>query len=161
MTLTAKKLRELLDYDPVTGVFVWVVRSNQNTFAGTLAGTTTKHSYVVISIGARVYAAHRLAWLYVHGVWPTYHIDHKDGNASNNQITNLRDVPRTVNMQNRRKAQINNRSGLQGAMKNGSGWMARIAANGVIHYLGNFRTPEEAHQAYLEAKRKLHEGCTI
>ena len=160
MTLTAEKLRELLDYDPATGVFIWAVRSNQNTLAGTLAGTT-KHSYFAISISSRVYAAHRLAWLYVHGVWPTYHIDHKDGDIRNNQITNLRDVPRNVNMQNRRKAQINNRSGLQGAMKNGSGWMSRIAANGVIHYLGNFQTPEEAHQAYLKAKRRLHEGCTI
>ena len=160
MKLTAERLRELLHYDPETGVFVWVVRSNQNTPTGATAGTTGQ-PYIVISIAGRLYGAHRLAWLYVHGVWPARHIDHRDGNGNNNRIANLRDVPRTVNMQNRRKAQANNQSGLQGAMKNGNSWMSRIAVNGVPKYLGTFPTPELAHQAYLEAKRKLHEGCTI
>lgn len=149
--LTVKRLRELLHYDPLTGVF---------TRDGKQAGTTDR-AYVAISIDNKLYGAHRLAWLYVHGVWPSEHVDHIDGNARNNRLLNLRDVSRSVNMQNRRKAQANNRSKLMGAMRNRDGWMARIQTNGVKRYLGQFPTAELAHQAYLNAKRELHEGCTI
>ena len=115
----------------------------------------------MISIDNRIYPAHRLAWLYTFGVWPSHHIDHIDGNKWNNRLANLRDVTRAVNMQNQKNAQSNNQSGLAGAMKNGNGWMARIRTNGNTKYLGTFPTVFQAHEAYLAAKRELHEGCTL
>ena len=160
MSLDAKQLRALMHYDPETGLFTRLVRSNRNTQIGETAGTT-KSQYVVISIKGRLYPAHRLAWLYVHSAWPSCDIDHIDGDKRNNRLKNLRDVTKSVNMQNRKRAQANNQSKLAGAMKNNGSWMARIRVAGTNKYLGNFPTPELAHNAYLKAKRVFHEGCTI
>lgn len=106
---------------------------------------------------------HRYIWLYVHGKWPDGVIDHIDGNAMNNRLDNLRDVSQHVNTQNNRKARSNNRSGFLGVHfdKNRNLYKAEITMAGKNRHLGRFNTPEEAHEAYLKAKRELHEGCTI
>jgi hypothetical protein len=147
--LSAARLRELLHYDPTTGVFTR--RSN-----GRGAGYRAKTS-VEIRVDHQLHRAHRLAWLYMTGAWPQNHIDHIDGDQFNNRFANLRDVTRTVNMQNRRRAQSNNRLGLQGVSAWGSRFKARLDGS----KLGAFDTPEEAHAAYLDAKRRKHEGCTL
>lgn len=159
-TLSAEKVRELFSYDPSTGVLTRNVKTNSNAKAGSVAGTTSS-AYITVSIDGKLYPAHRLAWLHTFGVWPAHHIDHIDGDKKNNKLANLRDVTRSTNMQNRKSAQSNNQSGLAGAMKNGSGWMARIRVAGANKYLGTFATAPQAHDAYLKAKRELHEGCTI
>jgi hypothetical protein len=35
-------------------------------------------------------------------------------------------------------------------------WIAEITKHGSGKYLGQYNTPEEAHEAYLCAKRELH-----
>jgi hypothetical protein len=158
--LSVGRVRELFSYGPSTGVFTRNVKTQANAKVGSAAGTISAE-YVMISIDNQLYSAHRLAWLHTFGVWPTYHIDHIDGDKRNNRLANLRDVARTVNMQNRKSAQSSNQSGLAGAMKNGNSWMARIRTNGDTKYLGTFPTAFQAHKAYLAAKRELHEGNTI
>jgi hypothetical protein len=65
-------------------------------------------------------------------------------------------------MQNKHKARRDNKCGLLGVVAHAGGtWRARIRANGVTHHVGLYPTPEAAHEAYLEAKRRLHPGCTI
>ncbi|WP_230878255.1 HNH endonuclease signature motif containing protein [Burkholderia sp. 9779_493] len=113
--------------------------------------------------GIRMYA-HRLAWFYVYGEWPSGDIDHIDGVRTNNAINNLRDVPRGVNMQNQRRARSNNRtSGLLGVTWHARRyrWCAQIQVDGKRKGIGYFDDAETAHQAYLDAKRKLHAGCSI
>jgi hypothetical protein len=157
--LTAERLREVLTYDPVSGAFQ---RRNSRRIRP-LAGTINTPGYSVIKIDKKLYAAHRLAWLYVHGVWPSGLIDHINGIRTDNRIANLRDGSDGLNQQNMRKAQVNSKSGLLGAHadKRTGRWQANIMANRRAHRLGTFATAEEAHAAYLEAKRRLHKGCTI
>ena len=157
--LTAELLRELLAYDPETGSFWWRV-SRGNRAAGSGAASENFRC-LSIKINGRNHKAHRLAWLYVHGEWPAGVIDHIDGNWRNNRLANLRDVTQLVNCQNRRTATRNNWAGLLGVRARKYGFDARIVVSGKSIYLGGFKTAEEAHTAYLQAKRQLHEGNTL
>ena len=155
--LTAARLREVLNYDPNTGVFQWKANLRGGVKFGDQAGCVNTQGYVVIRIGGRLYRSNRLAWLYVNGSWPVNHIDHIDGNTANDRIENLRDVTHSLNMQNVTKARRNNESsGLLGVSRHGTGWRAYINCNGKRTNLGTFATPELAHAAYLHCKRRLH-----
>ena len=88
--LTAERLRERLHYDAGTGVFTRRVGSG-HARAGEMAGTVHSTGYVRISINGGTYTAHHLAWLYVHGVWPSDQIEHISRKRSDNRIANLRE----------------------------------------------------------------------
>lgn len=158
--LTAERLRELLHYNPETGVFTRI-KNRRSDLVGTVAGSINRwnNGRVIICVDMVEYKAHRLAWLYMTGKWPVNVIDHIDCNPSNNALENLRDVTIQINCQNQRKA-ANNRSGFLGVSRNwyAGRWMAKIKVDRVEHYLGIFDTPEEAHAAYVAAKRRLHPG---
>lgn len=159
--LTAERLRELLDFDATTGLFSW-----RNWKAGVRRGRPAgclckRRNCVIIGIDRKIYLAHRLAWLWVHGQWPCEHIDHINGNSADNRLANLRDVPRAINMQNRRKPARHNKSGLLGVYEHDGRWRAEVRLNGKSINIGSFGSKEEAHAAYLTAKRQLHPGCTI
>ncbi len=159
--LTAALLREILHYDPETGEFRWRVKSAKRIKVGDRTGRKNVNGYLEIGAFGRLYKAHRLAWLYVHGKWPDGVIDHMNGDNSDNRICNLRDVTLSVNMQNLRHARAGTKSGLLGVAAHKDKWKALIKANGKQLVLGRFDTPEAAHAAYVEAKRRLHPGCTI
>jgi hypothetical protein len=156
------QLKTMLSYDPDTGVFVWLVRASDKTKIGSVAGyIETTGRYWAIGLNGHHYFAHRLAWLYVHGKWPDNDIDHINGIRTDNKLCNLRDVTRRVNLQNLKAAKPNNLTGLLGVSKARGKFWARIWIGKKRISLGYFYTPEEAHIAYLDAKRRLHEGCTI
>ena len=126
------------------------------------AGSVNDKGYIVIRCFGRLYHAHRLAWLLTHGAWPAGDIDHINGIRTDNRIANLRDVSRSVNQQNLKTARRDNQTGLLGVKKTRCGtFEARINLNGRYVHLGTFPAAAEAHQAYITAKRKHHEGCTI
>jgi hypothetical protein len=116
---------------------------------------------VRIGVGGRVYHAHRLAWLYVHGVWPAGDIDHINGDPLDNRLCNLRLVDRSVNMQNQRRARADSHLGVLGVSARGGRFRASIAVRGERFSLGTFDDVHAAQDAYVTAKRRLHEGCTI
>jgi len=99
--------------------------------------------------------------MHYYGELPPKYIDHINGVRDDNRITNLRAVTAAGNAENRRRAQKNTASGFLGVARNGNNWQAYIRVNKKPTYLGTFKTPEEAHQAYLAAKRKLHATCTL
>lgn len=164
--LTAQRVRELLNYDPETGIFTWKVNVGRwgRIKAGTETGSPDLHGHLRIQVDGTLYYAHRLAWLMQTGAWPLGDVDHMDGAPGNNCWRNLRDVPHQTNTENRRKAHRNKRSGLPMGVsidKRDGGIRADITVNGRARSLGRFDDPEQAHAAYLKAKRELHGGCTI
>lgn len=160
--LTSERLRELLHYDPETGVFTWLrIEGKSSCKVGDAAGSRRSDRYIRIGIGRKRYLAHRLAWLYITGLWPKGIVDHWDTNPSNNRWLNLRDTTPNVNQQNQRKAHSNNKLGILGVRIVDDAFQAQIRAGGRTHTLGTFVTPEQAYEAYLDAKRRLHEGCTL
>ena len=161
--LTHDRLLQMLRYDQASGDFVWInVRAGKGSGRKSrLAGSKHSAGYVSIRVDGDPYLAHRLAWFYVTTVWPERQIDHVDGVRNHNAWSNLREVDNQVNQENQRKAQTSNKSGLLGVSVNRSRWSASIKADGQRNYLGTFDTPELAHAAYLDAKRKLHRGCCI
>jgi len=159
--LTAERIRELLAYDAGTGSFCWRVTTSNRATAGSIAGSPDGHGYVKIKVDGRLYMAHRLAWLHVYAVWPVGSVDHINGVGTDNRIANLRDVDHSTNMQNQRRANYDSKSGLLGVAPHGNNFRARIQLAGKQRHLGTFSTAEEAHAAYIAAKREIHAGCTL
>jgi hypothetical protein len=163
--LTKERLRAVLSYDPDTGALTWQKRTSNRVKAGSEAGASAEtypgKRYVTVKVDGKRYYAHRLAWLYMTGSWPAHTVDHINGNSSDNRWANLRDVPHRINGQNRRAAQSNSKSGLIGAYPNGGRWISQIQNEGRAVWLGSFATAHDAHCAYVAAKRKMHEGCTL
>lgn len=160
MSLTAERLRELLHYDPLTGLFIRIVRRGKEKI-GSTAGRIDSFGHRQIGIDGRRYLAHRLAWLYMTGVWPIDQIDHINGVPDGNQWSNLRQATGSQNQQNLRKAKGNSKSGLLGVCASRGKWMASITCGGKQKHLGYFETPQMAHEAYIAAKFKMHPFQTI
>lgn len=151
--LRLERLRELLHYDPNTGIFRWRLRRKGQAVAGSIAGCLDSDGYRQIGLDGRRFRAARLAWFYVHGVWPPEDIDHKDLIKDHDWIENLRPASRSLNTANK-KIYRNNISGFKGVFRRQGRWQASIF-NKKPYYLGMFDTPEEAHQAYCAKAREL------
>jgi hypothetical protein len=145
----------LLDYDPLTGVFVWR-ESKGRAKKGSVAGSLRPDGYLKVVIDGQQYLLHRLAWFYVYGVWPSETVDHKDTNRQNNAIENLREA--TYQQNNCNKLNEMGASGFKGVSWHSCSrkWMARIKSFRKTVYLGIFDTPEQAHEAYCAAAREVH-----
>lgn len=159
--LTAERLRELLHYDPATGFFTNSARRKKVRVGERAGYFDPSTGYIVLCIDRAHYYGHRLALLYMTGSWPVDMVDHRDGDRTNNVFTNLRDATRLLNQQNMRRASVCSSSGLLGAYRKRERWESKIRVDGSVIHLGVFGTAEEAHVAYVAAKRKHHPGCTI
>jgi hypothetical protein len=153
--LTQARLRELLHYDPGTGVFTSQTKRGRFR-AGTVMGTLNRSGRIHLHIDNKKYFAHRLAWLYTTGNWPLHEIDHINGVPTDNRISNLREATAKQNGENRGK-QRNNTSGYKGVTwsKKSQKWQAQICHNGTRKQLGVFVDPKAAHKAYLVAVNQL------
>lgn len=161
-SLNSTRLKELLQYSHDTGIFTWINNMGKRIKAGAEAGCLTRHGYVQIRIDAKSYAAHRLVWLYMYGSFPSMSIDHIDGDKTNNARANLRLATQAENCQNLKKSR--GKSGFLGVTidsQRNNRWKASIKLNGKQQHIGWYRTPEEAHQAYLQVKRLKHPFGTL
>lgn len=158
--MTPERLHELLKYNAETGLFTWV-KVRRGCRIGGVAGCRMKSGYIIIRLDDELFYAHRLVWLYVHGKWPIDQLDHIDGNRANNKLSNLREVSNLENAQNIRGPKSKNRSGFLGVRKENSKWLAEIKVNYKPIRIGLFATPEEAHEAYILTKRRLHAKNTL
>lgn len=155
--ITRERLMEVLDYNQETGVFTWVKPTGYRAKAGDVAGAVGTIGYRHIKIEGKHYYAHRLAWFYVNGAWPSKQIDHIDGSRLNNAIANLREATNAQNNWNKRK-QVNNKSGFKGVSWSSTAgkWWAQINREGRHYNLGYYDCPAEAAKAYQSAAERIH-----
>lgn len=152
--LTAEIARELLDYDPETGIVTRKV-SGHYWRVGKAIGTPTKKGYLHAWIYDTTYQLHRIAWLIVHGRWPAEQLDHINGVRNDNRLVNLRECTNAENRQNIRLSGYG-QSGHLGVSPHGDGWAVNITLNGKRQYLGYFEDKEVARDVYLKAKLLTH-----
>ena len=156
-TFTIKRLRDLIDYDPKTGIMRWKVCKASRINIGDIITGKMKLGHLRVGIDGQRYLAHRIAWFHYYGKWPTKHIDHIDNNPENNAINNLRECTPAQNLWNR-PAQCNSLLSLKGVSfdtRRGT-WFARIMVEGKLHWLSSYNSPELAHAGYIKAAKKLH-----
>lgn len=151
--ITQERLIHLLDYNPETGVFKWKNPNNGPAKKGAIAGCIHNNGYVKISLHSKQYLAHRLAWLYVYGEWPSKFIDHINGKKYDNRIDNLREASRKDNVGNMFK--VTSSTGFKGVTKNKSNFKAELfRSDGTSKHIGTFYTPEDAALAYDDVAKK-------
>jgi hypothetical protein len=164
---SAEYLRRRLEYNPDTGGLKWLRRpesdfhGNEATrmhlwrlwnarFAGKEAGRTYRGRRGVRIDGVD-YGANRIIWKIYTGKDPEHVIDHINGDALDDRIVNLRDVPVSLNNRNKRKGRSH--SGEVGVTqrKDSGRWHASVWLNNKRHTIGTFDTKEEA----VAARRAL------
>lgn len=139
-------LRSLMVFEESTGFLRWRGYANRMARPGSIAGSVSNLGYVKIKINRRLYAAHRLVWFYVKGVWPNGELDHINGNRSDNRIENLREATRSENCGNSKHK--GNATGFKGVTKVWGGFIAVIMKEGKKSWLGRFDSPEIAAIVY-------------
>lgn len=161
--LTQERLKQLLHYDPLTGIFTRLVRTCNKVRVGAIAGVDSQHGYCRIYVDAIPYMAHRLAWLYMTGSFPVDQVDHINHDGHDNKWENLREATNKTNSHNRNPLKWFNATGFFGVTRYGKSgkFKAAIMIDGKCKHLGVYSDPAEAHLAYLKAKRCLHEGNTL
>ena len=155
--ITLDELHEILSYEPSTGLFRWTKWINGRPPIGTVAGFSTKNGYWAITLFQRRYYAHRLAWFYIHGTWPSNLLDHIDGNKLNNRLCNLREADVSQNSANSKK-RCTNTTGYKGVFldKRDNVYYARTKHRGEYINFGWFKDPYEAHLAYIAGVKAIH-----
>lgn len=166
--ITPELLRQLLRYEPDTGLLFWHTRSRVHfksdrdwRFWNTrFAGKQTfqnmhRNGYYYGCIFRKDYTAHRVAYAHYHGTWPEGSIDHIDHDRKNNRISNLRSVSIQENSKNR-KQNVRNTSGHNGVTwkKYRKKWEVQIGVNGKATYVGMFTGLEDAISAREEANKR-------
>ena len=150
-TLSANRLRELLNYAPATGIFRW--RGGKGVVKGKVAGSVRSRGPIIIRIDGKIYRANRLAWLYMTGKWPKLEIGYINHNTSDARWANLRAMtPSQRGATCRRR----NKLGVRGVWITKSGkYVAHIKVAGKKKYLGLFYTIEKASVAYARVAKDV------
>lgn len=168
-------LRQLITYDPATGVLSWLARTPEM-FAGRTEAARCKtcacwngryagkpaligidgYGYFQGPVMGRYLKAHRVSWALHHGAWPEQSINHRNGDHRDNRIANLRDVSHRVCHQNA-KLSKRNTSGTAGVCWNRrmQRWQAFIKRDGKTRNLGTFMSREEAAAVRKSAEIEL------
>lgn len=153
---TQARLHELIAYDPETGSCVWLVARSRGVKAGDPVGHTGKRGFTNVSVdGHGGILLHRLIWCYMTGEWPSRIVDHEDRDRANNRWSNFRLATPVESARNRVRKK-GSKTGFRGVYADGKGFQAQIKIDGASKHLGYFKTPEDAHAAYVAKAMELH-----
>jgi hypothetical protein len=158
ITIISQELvKALFEYNPDTGIFIRKLTTGSKAKAGSVAGILNDVGYLELSINSYRYRAHRIAWLYCFGEFPSGQLDHIDGNKSNNALDNLREATNKENAYNK-SISVLNTTGYKGVSldKRSGRYRAYITVNGKQKGLGYYSTAEQASEAYIIEAKKLH-----
>lgn len=157
-SIDASKLKTLFEYS--NGFLYWKISKHGVKRGVPIKGGSRKYKQVMVD--GKGYLQHRIIFALHHGYFPVI-VDHINGDTYDNRIENLRDVDRAGNMQNVRNCYSSSSSKLLGAFtkKKTGRFYSVISVNNKRIWLGSFYRAEDAHQAYLKAKRKYHDTCSI
>lgn len=150
--LTQKRLREVLRYDPDTGIFTFAKGRRKGKVAG------TRHDgrgFLKVSIDNERHLLHRLAWLWMTGTMPRWRIDHINGDHDDNRWSNLREGDRM--QKGRHRAPHREPTGVPGVWRVGDWFEAMVEVEGVTINLGSFLTAKEAISAIAHVRRRARE----
>lgn len=154
INFTQSDFKHVVTYNPETGQFF-------NNKCGKILGTFDAGYYKFQKLGVRL-MNHQWAWFYIYGIIPDRDIDHINGDRSDNRISNLRVCDHKTNLQDIRERSRYKKSGLKlGVSFNPNAkrqYRAHLYINGKATALGSFMTEQEAHDAYVNEKRKHHPG---
>jgi hypothetical protein len=155
--ITQEELKAILNYNPETGVFVWRVNRRYNLLTGKIAGCLSAYGYIGIRIYSIRHYAHRLAWLYVNGTWPTKGLDHINRIKTDNRIANLREATDAENAQNT-GVFARNKTGCKGVHfdKSRKKYMAFISKDKRFINLGRFDDYDSAVKVRKIAEKQYH-----
>jgi hypothetical protein len=154
--ISQEELKEVLEYNPDTGLFTWIKSNGNHLKVGDVAGSRRNDGYIVIIIKGKSYKAHRLAYLYMIGNFPENSIDHINHIKDDNRWVNLRAATSAQNGANTKK-RINNKSGYKGVYwnKRSKKWYVKITHMYKVIHLGVYTTPQEAAEAYKKKAIEL------
>jgi len=154
--LTQERLKEVVTYNPITGVLTRI-SSYYKSKIGKEIGTRDTRGYTVMTIDGKTQLAHRMAWLYIYGYLPPFHIDHINGDTEDNRISNLREATAKQNIENQ-KLHKNNKTGHRGVIrreKDGK-FLGYVKHHRKQYYVGTFITVEEAAAAVKAKQDELY-----
>jgi len=154
--ITQDRLKEVLNYDPVTGIFTWRVTKGKRVPKGSVAGCLNDRGYRIITIDGKLYKAHRLVFLYVDGYWPENQVDHINRARTDNHRANLREASQQCQSRNY-GALKSNISKIKGVHSHSLAkkWHALIMVNGKNKHLGYYDTILDAAYARFAAEQCL------
>jgi hypothetical protein len=151
--ITHARLKEVLHYDPETGIFTWLQATSDKIKPGDDAGGIGGPGYLYIGLDNISRPVHRWAWFYMTGAWPQNQVDHINCDKLDNRWSNLREATQAGNNRNRnlRRANTSGRRGVywHAAAKK---WAASIHNNGRTIHLGLFTEIDEAAKARQDAE---------
>lgn len=143
--ITKERVRTLLDYDEITGVFKHKTTTTHKKI-GDVAGFLHKgKGYRHICVDGTEYKEHRLIFMYMEGYFPK-EVDHKNRIKTDNRWSNLRAATRSINCTNQ-GLRHDNTTGVRGLSFNDATkykkWTVRMQRNKQkIHK--SFASKEEA-----------------
>lgn len=143
-------MKQLPSQETLRGLFSYQDGKLIRTKTGKVCGTKDRYGYLVYNVSrGNQFKVHRLIWKLVHGTDPRT-VDHINGDKLDNRIENLRDG--TLADNNRGFRTGRERDLPMGVVQLASGrYMARQRYANTMRSLGTYDTPEQAHNAYLEA----------
>jgi hypothetical protein len=156
--ITQERLKEVLHYDPVAGVWTWLKPpSRGKAKPGAEAGYRWKGLYRVIKVDGQKFYGHQLAVLYVTGVFPIEKVDHHNGVPGDDWWDNLRPATSRQNAYNR-KLDKRSSTGVSGVRvdKPSGRYRASLKTPTGVKHLGMFATLDAARIVREAAARELH-----
>jgi hypothetical protein len=156
--INQRSVKKTFHYDPASGLLTRLIATSNSVKIGEEAGWLATIGYRYVSIESKKYLTHRVIWLYMTGSWPKHHVDHRNGNGTDNRWSNLRAATPSQNLMNQ-KMNAKNTSGVKGVYfdkaRPNQSWCAEIKVAGKKQFLGRFTTKAAAALARRAAAARV------